>query len=61
MYADPEAYHFDQDLVMSPCLDTMKKTVCSNPQDRIYYDALHPSTAVQRILSTELVKLIRRE
>jgi phospholipase/lecithinase/hemolysin len=55
--ANPGAYGFTD--VMDPCFDGM--TVCMNPDQYLFWDGFHPTTAADAILAGEFQKAVTPE
>jgi cholinesterase len=49
--ADPGAYGLTD--VTDPCLDTTAGTVCANPDQYLFWDGFHPTTAVDTIVAQD--------
>jgi len=64
--ADPEAYGLTD--VSDPCFDSQTYlsgltvvtpyTICSNPQDYLFFDSFHPSTAANALLAGEFIERV---
>lgn len=53
---DPAAFGFTN--VADPCLDTGAGTLCSNPDEYLLWDAVHPTAAGHRVLADAAFALI---
>jgi phospholipase/lecithinase/hemolysin len=49
LFSDPQSLGFSN--FTEPCLDIINQTLCNNPDERSYWDDVHPTTNVHSILA----------
>ncbi|KAG9047531.1 hypothetical protein FS837_002055 [Tulasnella sp. UAMH 9824] len=62
--ADPERYGFSPSVVGQNCIsgvysdETVPRSVCSDPDDRVFWDIYHPSARAHQLIAAEAVRVL---
>ena len=58
LHSTPSTYGLSASPITTPCYDSTKGSVCSKPDQFLYFDTLHPTTAVMKLMAERINKLV---
>ncbi|GAA5868909.1 hypothetical protein JCM16303_000304 [Sporobolomyces ruberrimus] len=58
IYGSPSAYNLSVSPITTPCYNSTLGALCQNPNSYLYFDTLHPTTAVHKIIAEEMNALV---
>lgn len=58
MNSSPSSYGITASPVTTACYNSSTGGVCSNPGNFLYWDTLHPTTSVMKVMASGINKLV---
>ncbi|GAA6014664.1 hypothetical protein JCM11491_000186 [Sporobolomyces phaffii] len=56
--SNPSSYRLTASPITKACYDSSSGGICSNPDNFLYWDTLHPTTAVMKIMASKINALV---